>query len=69
MTICPKITKESLLPVCDKPYHTIKENLLQWAELQNLWYYVLLATTFVPCGEMNTVIYCYNKQIIGILAI
>jgi len=23
-------TKESILPVCDKLYHKIKENLLQW---------------------------------------
>ena len=35
-------TKESILPVCDKPYHTVKENLPQWVELEHLWNYALL---------------------------
>jgi len=28
-------TKESILPVCDKPLHKIKENQLHWEELKN----------------------------------
>jgi len=27
-------TKESILPVCDKPYHNIKENMPQGEELE-----------------------------------
>jgi len=30
-------TKESILPVCDKPYHKIKENMPLGEELENLW--------------------------------
>ena len=32
-------TKESILPVCDKPYHKIKENMPHAEELENLWNY------------------------------
>jgi len=34
-------TKESILPVCDKPYHKIKENMPLGEELKNLWNYPL----------------------------
>ena len=34
-------TKESILPVCDKPYHKIKENMPLGEELDNLWNYLL----------------------------
>jgi len=37
-------TKENTLPVCDKPYHKIKENLPHLAELKNLWNYALSST-------------------------
>jgi len=30
-------TKESILPVCDKPYHKIKGNVMLGEELENLW--------------------------------
>jgi len=29
-------TKESILPVCDKLLHNIKENLPHWEELENI---------------------------------
>jgi len=29
-------TKESILPVCDKPLHKSKENLPHWEELEKL---------------------------------
>jgi len=32
-------TKESILPVCDKPYHKIKENVPLGEELEILWNY------------------------------
>ena len=33
-------TKESILPVCDKPYHKIKENMPLGEELEHLeWNY------------------------------
>ena len=32
-------TKESILSVCDKPYHKIKENMPLGKELENLWNY------------------------------
>jgi len=32
-------TKESILPVCDKPYHKIKEKMSLGEELGNLWNY------------------------------
>jgi len=32
-------TKESLLPVYDKPYHKIQEIIPHWKELDNLWSY------------------------------
>jgi len=32
-------TKESILPVCDKPYHKIKENMPLGEEHENLWNY------------------------------
>jgi len=34
-------TKESILPVSDKPYHKIKENMPLVEELENLWNYPL----------------------------
>jgi len=34
-------TKESILPVCDKPYHKIKENMPHGEELENLLNYQL----------------------------
>jgi len=34
-------TKESILPVCDKPYHKIKENLPHWEGLDFFWNYAL----------------------------
>jgi len=34
-------TKESIIPVCDKPYHKIKENITHLEELENLWNYAL----------------------------
>ena len=34
-------TKASILPVCDKPYHTKKGILQKWEELENLQNYVL----------------------------
>jgi len=33
--------KECILPVCDKPYHKIKENMPLGKELENLWNYPL----------------------------
>jgi len=35
-------TKGILLPVCDKPYCKVKENLPHWEELEHLWNYALL---------------------------
>ena len=35
-------TKERLLPVCEKAYHNIKENLPHLEELANRWNYTLL---------------------------
>jgi len=32
-------TKESILPVCDKPYHKIKANMPHGEELKKLWNY------------------------------
>ena len=32
-------TKESILPVCDKPYHKIKENMPLGEELEKWWNY------------------------------
>jgi len=32
-------TKESILPVCDKPYHKIKETMPLGEELENVWDY------------------------------
>jgi len=32
---------ESILPVCDKPYHKIKENMPHGEELEDLWNYPL----------------------------
>jgi len=32
-------TKEIILPVCDKPYHKIKENMPLGEELKHLWNY------------------------------
>jgi len=32
-------TKQSILPVCDKSYHTIKENMPLGEEIYNLWNY------------------------------
>ena len=32
---------ESVLPVCDKPYHKIKENMPLGKELENMWNYPL----------------------------
>jgi len=40
------LTKEiqkSLLPVCDKPYHNIKENVPDWEELIFLRYCIVVA--------------------------
>ena len=34
-----KNTKESILPVCYKPYYEIKENMRLGEELENLWNY------------------------------
>jgi len=34
-------TKESILPVCDKPYYKIKENMPFGEEFENLWNYPL----------------------------
>ena len=34
-------TKESILPVCDKPYHKIKENMRLGEEIERLWNYPL----------------------------
>jgi len=34
-------TKESIHPVCDKPYHKIKENMPLGEELENVWNYPL----------------------------
>ena len=34
-------TKEIILPVCDKPYHKIKENMPLGEKLENLWNYPL----------------------------
>jgi len=39
--LAKKIQKESILPVCDKPYHKIKENMPPGVELENLWNYPL----------------------------
>ena len=36
-----EITKESILPVCDKPFHKIKENMPLGEELKHLWNYPL----------------------------
>jgi len=35
-------TKENILPVCDKPYHNIKENMPLGEGLENLWNYSLV---------------------------
>jgi len=35
-------TKVSILPVCDKPYHTIKGILQKWEKLQNYALVVVL---------------------------
>jgi len=32
-------TEESILPVCDKPYHKIEENMPLGEELEKLWNY------------------------------
>jgi len=31
--------KESILPVCDKPYHKIKDNMPLGEELERMWNY------------------------------
>jgi len=35
---------ESILPVCDKPYHKIKENMLLEEELEKWWNYPFFMT-------------------------
>jgi len=37
-------TKESIHPVCDQPYHKIKEKMPLGEELENLWNYPLHVT-------------------------
>jgi len=39
---------ESKLPVCDKPYHKIKENMPLGEELEKLWNYPLV---WVPSSQ------------------
>jgi len=39
-------TKESILPVCDKPYQKIKYNMPHWEELEKLWNYPLSGLNF-----------------------
>jgi len=46
VTSWPSKYKKSLLPVCDKPYHKIKENRPNWEELEKLWNYALTNTYF-----------------------
>jgi len=43
----PVNTKESLLPVCDKPYHKIKDNLPHLEEDANIWNYLLFTSFFL----------------------
>jgi len=43
-------TKENLLPVCNKPYHDLKENLPHWEELANMWNNAL----FIYHTKLNT---------------
>jgi len=50
--------KESILPVCDIPYHTIKENLQQWAELEHLWNYAWVR----HCLEMYFYMYYGTRK-------
>jgi len=38
-----KYTKDSILLVCDKPYHKIKENLPHWEDIETLWNWALSA--------------------------
>jgi len=48
-------TKENLLPVCDYPYHKIKENLPHWEELENLSNYALVVNksiTHIPSSNV-----------------
>jgi len=50
-------TKEGILPVCDKPYHKIKENMPLGEKLENLWNYPLLY------GKIFTIIFWTVKII------
>jgi len=38
-------TKESILPICDNPYHTNKGILQKWEQLENLRNYAFLKTS------------------------
>ena len=50
-------TNESILPVCDKPYHKIKENLPHSEELEKLWNYALCAREvhLTPTNETKSI--------------
>ena len=47
MTIWPNNTKESILPVCNKPYHTDKRILQKGKELEKLRNYALFTINTV----------------------
>ena len=52
-------TKESILPVCDKPFHKIKENMLLGEELEKLWNYPLTAYELL---HQSILIHIYLKS-------
>jgi len=49
LTIWPRNTKETILPVCDKAYHKIKENMPLGEELEILWNYPLPSCRYRVC--------------------
>jgi len=46
-------TKESILPVCDKPYHTNNRILQKWEELEKLRNYALVPKNTENSGEVK----------------
>jgi len=49
-------TKESILPVCDKPYHNIKDYMPLVERLENLWNYPLYNSIIIAANMLRFVI-------------
>jgi len=53
-------TEESILPICDKPYHTNTRILQKWEELEHLWNFAL--TFFNKIIDKCVICYLYFSE-------